>query len=139
MTYASQTDLQERFGLPELLHLTDEANSGSVDSVQVNRALEDADAEINGWLAARYSLPLASPPALLKRLACDMARYHLYSDRVTDAVRQRYEDAGKLLKALSLGQVQLGDSATLPVAPAISGIGISAPARVFASDTLADY
>ena len=122
MPYATQQDLVDRFGETEIEQLTDRAEppAGAIDATVVGKALVDADDAINGYLGARYTVPLASPPLILKRIACDVARYYLYEDRVTEAVRKRYEDAVAYLKDAASGKVTLGVDA-LGAAPADPG------------------
>lgn len=116
MSYASQTDLTDRFGATELAQRTDRTNGTTIDTVVLGRALSDADAEIDGYLATRYSLPLASTPPVINRLACDLARYRLYDDGVPETVRVRYQDAVSLLKRMASGEVQLAGVAAVAVA-----------------------
>ena len=139
MAYVTQADLETRFGIEELAQLTDRAEGLMPDAAVVERALADAEAEIDGYLAARYQLPLVAIPAVLIRLAADIARYRLYDDRATEAVRKRYEDAVRDLKAVAAGTVVLDAAMALP--PAASGIAVkvSAPSRVFGTDSLAGY
>lgn len=139
MTYATQQDMVDRFGADELIQLTDRTNIGAIDSTVVSRALGDADAEINGYLAAQYSLPLATAPAVLVRLACDIARYRLSADRASEAVRNCYKDAVTFLKSLSRGEAQLGVATGQAPAPTDSGIAFTAPDRVFNRSNLSDY
>ncbi|MEN9671438.1 MAG: hypothetical protein RL018_1715 [Pseudomonadota bacterium] len=139
MTYATQQDMVDRFGSDELIQLTDRTNIGAIDSTVVSRALTDADAEINGYLAAQYSLPLDTTPAVLVRLACDIARYQLSADRVTDAIRDRYKDAVAFLKSLSRGEAQLGVATGNAPTPTDSGIAVVTSARVFNQVNLGDY
>lgn len=109
MTYATQQNLIDRFGEQELIQLTDRENLGAINTTVIDRALGDADAQINGYLGVRYTLPLTAPiPTDLERLACDIARYALYDDRVTEQVAQRYKDAVALLRDVSAGRAQLG-------------------------------
>lgn len=125
MTYATAADLIERYGEPELLAVADRGGSGAIDAWTVERALLDADAEIDAYLAARYPLPLASVPPVLARIACDIARYRLWADRASEEVRRRYDDARRFLEFLAKGDVQLGADApegsssigTMAVAP----------------------
>lgn len=140
MTYASQTDLIDRFGEAELAQRTNRADGLTIDTVVLARALTDADAEIDGYLSTRYQLPLASTPILLVRLAADIARYRLYDDGVPDAVRQRYEDAVALLKRMASGEVQVAGSTVLEVSVQ-RGIDVAAktPAQVFTPGVLARY
>ena len=140
MTYATQSDLVERFGVAELAQRTNRVDGQSIDTVVLNRALTDADAEIDGYLATRYSLPLASTPAVLVRIAADLARYQLCGDKVPDSVRQRYVDAVVVLKRLATGEVQLAGIAAIPAAGgAGNAVASRTAARVFGSDQLASY
>ncbi len=41
--------------------------------------MSDSSGQIDGYLAARYTLPLVSVPQNLVRLCCDLARYRLAS------------------------------------------------------------
>jgi phage gp36-like protein len=112
VTYAVQQDLVDRFGNDELVELTNRAGGATIDATVVAKALADADDEINGYLATRYALPLVTVPLILKRLACDIARYFLYEDRATEIVTQRYKDAVSYLKGVSAGKASIGaDSA----------------------------
>lgn len=110
--YCTQTDIEERFGLAELTQLTDRTRSGVVDAVAVARAATDAAAEIDGYLAGRYSLPFEVTPTVLVRLACDIAIYNLFAVRrnggMVEDVRNRYKDAVRLLENISNGKVMLG-------------------------------
>lgn len=122
MPYATQQDLIDRFGEEELVQLTDRAEppAGAIDATVIGKALADADDAVNGYLAVRYEVPLASPPLVLNRMACDIARYYLYEDRVTEIVRKRYDDAVAYLKDVAAGKVVLGVDA-LGEAPADPG------------------
>lgn len=107
MTYAIKSDLETRFGAEEILQLADRDGSGQPDTGVIEAALADADTEIDGYLAVLYSLPLASVPSLITRLACDIARYRLWKDRASEQVRQGYDDAVDGLKRLASGSVKL--------------------------------
>ena len=115
MPYAAIADLIARYGEDELIQLTDRTGSGAVGTAIAQRALDDAEAEVNGYLAVRHALPLASVPPLLARITCDIARYRLWDDRASEEVRARYEDARRVLEALAAGRVTLG--VTPPDAP----------------------
>jgi len=116
MPYATLADLITRYGEEEIAQLTDRVGAGMPDAATALRALADADAEIDGYLAARYRLPLPTVPPLLSRIACDIARYRLWEDRASEEVRTRYEDARRLLESLAKGVVTLGLPANLPEA-----------------------
>ena len=110
MTYATQPDMVVRFGEPELVQLTDrfEAPLGLIDAAVLGQALARAGAEIDSYIATRVALPLATVPARLVDVACDLARYHLYTSAVPEHVATRYADAIKWLELVAKGVLSLG-------------------------------
>lgn len=141
MPYATQQNMIDRFGQRELIELTDRGTpaTNAIVAAVMDRALADADAEINGYLSAKFTLPLDPVPGVLERLACDMARYYLYDDRATDQVKDRYNNAVKFLKGVVSGEITIGVD-TDNVAPGVSGgPQYSGPERVFTRESLSDY
>ena len=109
--YCTQADIVARFGETELIQLTDRAAAGAVDSTAVEAAIADAAAEIDGYIATRYTLPLESVPKIITRIAVDVALYQLFMARrmgATEEVRYRYTDVRKLLENIAAGKVSLG-------------------------------
>lgn len=143
MTYATPSALLYRHGARDLLKLIDDRTTDQNDqdavlaaldgAPAIERALADADADIDAYLAGRYALPLATLPPMLERVACDLARYRLYDQKATEEVRARYEDAVRVLEQIARGAVTLG----LPAAnaPAPEGVEFTTPPRCF-SDSL---
>ncbi|MHC1700289.1 MAG: gp436 family protein [Humidesulfovibrio sp.] len=129
--YATAQELETRLGGGEaLVILADRDGDGVADAELVERALTDATAEIDSYLAARYTLPLPTVPAVLVRLACDMAVYRItseYGAGLTEERRQRYEDAVAWLRRAGSGDVSLGlppqqaPAATLAAPGLVSG------------------
>ena len=142
MSYAAQQDLYNQFGQSEIDTLADRNGDGQPDAGVIDGVLAAADATIDAYLQARYTLPLqltdGSTPLLLTRLACDLARYDLYGDAVPDIVQTRRDAAIKMLQAISTGQATIGVSETIePVsadAPKIAG-----GKRKFDDSSLGDY
>ncbi|MBF0546224.1 MAG: DUF1320 domain-containing protein [Candidatus Riflebacteria bacterium] len=130
MPYCVKQDMIDRFGTTELAELT--ANSTTIDDTVLARAMSGAEAEINGYLLAKYSLPLASPPDILKELNCDIARYKLYRKvPAPERIKDTYDEAVKTLEKISKGVISLGiTSAQTPVAP-VGGPQIENTDRVF--------
>jgi phage gp36-like protein len=109
-TYATAQDVIDRYGNDALLLLADRDNDGVVESTVIDTALADAGAEMDAYLAVRYTLPFATPPALLVHLCVDIAVYRLAaeSDVATDERRRRFDDALLLLTRLSSGEASFG-------------------------------
>lgn len=117
--YCTEQDLIDRFGELEIAQLTNRSGVEVIDDSVLGRAQDDADAEIDGYLARRYKFPLAQPfPPSLVRLACSMVRYFLFKDGTPEVVRKNYEDAVSLLKKMGNGDVVLAGAAPLSAAVA---------------------
>lgn len=135
MPYILPSDLLNRFGAEEIAQVADRgtprlvtaellaaAASGTdmagwsetdVDAVTaamtvIAQAIEDAQSAVDGYLSSRYSTPMVTPPAVVKRLACDIARYYLYDDHATETVQKRYDAAIAFFRDVSAGKVSLG-------------------------------
>lgn len=138
--YAAQVDLETRYGTEELAQLTDRTAGVTINAAVVTRAIADAQAEIDSYVGARYLVPLAPVPDVINRVCCDIARYYLHEDRVTEQVRRRYEDCVELLKAIATGKAELSLAADGSPAPAPgAGVMVAAPDRTFSAALLSDY
>ena len=91
-------------------------------AARITEAVDEATAVIDGYLARRYTLPLASPPRILTKWARSIARYTLHADRIaderTDPVGRDYRDAIRFLELVAAGKFSLGldDPTTGPAA-----------------------
>ncbi|MFM9902141.1 MAG: gp436 family protein [Polaromonas sp.] len=160
MTYANATEFMTRFdaaeiaqrvdrGVPRMVtgellgkvaagasldgHTPSEIARAQTGMSVVLRALMDADDTINGYLSARYTLPLAPVPAVLQRVACELARFYLYDDQVTDLIKDRHAANVKWLGEVSRGTVSLGaDAATGEQPVSSAGAELVSGERVWA-------
>ena len=139
MTYATATEMLTRFdaseiaqrvdrGVPRLVtaelmiavaagvsladYTADEQARAAAALVVVQRSLQDADDTINSYISARYKLPITPVPPVLARVACELARFYLYDDQVTDTIKDRQAASVKWLDSVSKGAVSLGADAT---------------------------
>lgn len=107
MSYCSSQDLVDRFGEAELIQLTDHERVGGIDSAVLDRAISDADGEIDGYLS-KFPRPISPVPKVLMRIACDITRYYLYDDQATEHVQRRYDNAVAFLKGVARGEISIG-------------------------------
>ncbi|HHW7474392.1 TPA: gp436 family protein [Mannheimia haemolytica] len=108
--YALVDDFVLRIGEQESIELTDREMVGVVDEATLEVALADSSSQIDGYLSGRYRLPLKTVPQNLKRICCDLARYHLTSKSLvtmTEEVENRYKLCLKELENISKGVVSL--------------------------------
>jgi len=115
MAYSTQTDLEEQISQAELIELTDDAGSGSVDTSAVARAIADSDAEIDSYCGGRYTMPFSPVPVIIRKFSVDMAIYNLFSRRsvlkVPEDRQKRYDNAIRFFRDLAKGLISLGADA----------------------------
>jgi len=115
MSYCVQGDLLEQIAESELIELTDDAGSGSIDASVVSRAIADADAEIDSYCGTRYTLPFSPVPVMIRKLSVDIAIYNLYTRRSTlkmpEERQKRYDNAVRFLRDVAKGLITLGADA----------------------------
>ena len=142
MSYATPQDIINRYSNQDLVQLTNEDPAAiTINSAVLQQALDDASAEIDGYLGARFVLPLSDPPSVLNRLAADIAMYRVQSLRpihdLADA-RKRYDDAVAMLTRVAAGELTLGIAAD-GRETAASADQAEGPARVFNRSTLKGF
>lgn len=110
MPYATKQDLIDSYGADRFDLLAERDGAGTRNEAKIGRALENASAIVDGYIAARYALPLATTPATLRECCISIAVYKLATDAtlLSDDVRQRYEDAIAFLKDIAKGIASLG-------------------------------
>jgi phage gp36-like protein len=145
VSYAVAQDMINRYPNRDLVQLTNEdPTATTVNDTPLTQALEDASAEIDGYIEGRFALPLTDPPAVLNRLATDIAMYRLQSLRplhdLADA-RKRYEDALAVLTRVADGELTLGLSADNQEPPLAAETveTVRAPGRIFNRGNLKGY
>lgn len=140
MSYATVQDLTGRYGEDEVLQLTDFADNDAVDDTVAQRALDDATAEIDTYLAARYVTPLEATPSVVVGMCCDIARYRMHGHRASEDIRIRYEDARALLRDIARGLASIDSTQKSGF---VDDTEISATHeaadRVFTQDSLSEY
>lgn len=97
-----------------------ELAAGQTAMVVVVRALQDADDTINSYLSGRYTLPIAPVPAVLNRVAAELARFYLYDDQVTDLIKDRQAANMKWLDGVAKGTISIGVDALTSQQPTSS-------------------
>jgi phage gp36-like protein len=153
MAYAASTDMENRYPNRDLVQLTNEdPTQTTINNGFLSTFLSDASDEIDMYLEARFALPLSDPPAVLTRICCEIAMYHLNALRpihdLADA-REKYEKCIATLTAVRDGKMTLGLSAnnqepTDPSSPAVvvdqnAQNDPTVPQRIFSRGTLKGF
>lgn len=136
MTYATIDNMIARFGANELLQLSDRDLTGERDDAVLQGALVSASGEIDGYLAGRYAIPLASVTPIITDYCCDIARYRLCGSGalLTDDVRSRYRDAIRYLEKAADGKVTIGNTAAGATIEPNQSVQFNVGSRVFSRD-----
>jgi len=141
VTYATLTQLTDRYGLQMLVNLTDRAEeaTGEIGAAVIDRALADTDAFIDGFLAGRYALPLAETPPLLADLAQVIAVWKLHTHQPDAKIEADYKDARKTLESIARGDVRLPVAGVEPAGTGGSGARITDRERPFTEANLKGF
>ena len=103
----------------------------------IEGAIADADAEIDGYLAKRYAVPLSPAPKVINKFSKDIAVYNLFSrigiDESTDqkTYLNRYNAAIKFFELVADGTVSIGTEADDPASAAATGFSAKSNTRLF--------
>ena len=93
-----------------LLQLTDDENTGVINTSRVSEAIAQADAEIDLSCGMIYQVPFVIVPPIIKKHSVDIAIYNLYSRRVEEIPQtrdDRYRNAKKELGDIASGSLSL--------------------------------
>lgn len=108
----------------------------------IQQAIADADAEIDGYLAVRYSVPLAPVPAVIIKMSKDIAVYNLFSrigideNDGTKNYLNRYRAAIDYFKLIASGKVDLGTSGIGTGMPGNTGFRMRSSPRRFSRSSM---
>ncbi len=141
MTYTTQSELEDHYGTALLVDLTDRAEvaTGVIDTDVVAQAIDDAAGEINGYLKAKYVLPIEGVPDPLGVLARRIAIYNLHVYDPTPKIVRDYERAIQTLKDISKGLVQLDAEGVAPKSSGAGGAQVTDRERPMTADNMKGF
>lgn len=142
MPYCTVNELKAIETEQLIMDLTDDTETGEIDTTHVTRAVTDADALIDSYLAGRVSaLPLSPVPPIIAKISCEITIYNLYlrryGGRIPEGIRERFTWAESKLKDIIAGKILV-----LPVeeVPGIGTISVSkSNDEVFSTSILGRY
>lgn len=120
IVYATLADMQARFRPEQLIQLSDWDGTGALDQARIGQAIATAGTIIDGYVSAKYGdrshLPV---PALLTKLACDIAFFELHRGTPTEGVEKKNKAAIDMLRDIAAGKVRIdeGDVTAVPARP----------------------
>ena len=81
MAYCTLDDLKDKISEDILVELTDDDGAGIIDTSRTDRAMADAESEIDSYCAARYKIPLDPVPGIVRKYCVDIAVYNRVAQR----------------------------------------------------------
>lgn len=90
----------------------------TIDTSVTDRAITDADAEIDSYCGVQYDVPFADPaPAMIRKLSVDIAICNLYSRRgdvIPEQRKERCKEAISWLRDVAKGIISIGPDSPAP-------------------------
>lgn len=123
-------------------YIEDEAERIEKVTPLAKEAIADADAEIDGYLAKRYSVPFTKVPKTLNKFSKDIAIYNLVSRKGIDesdrekTYLNRYNAAIKFLENVAKGLIDIGVDENSTKNAAQTGFSIKSSERLFSRNTM---
>jgi phage gp36-like protein len=141
MAYCATADIVNQIEEDVLISLTDDEDAGAVNETVVADAISGAGALIDGYCGKRYSVPLATVPALVKKFCVDIAIYDLYSrrDKAPAGREKRYDAAVNFFKAVARGEATLGEDDPDETPSVTHAPEISSSTRIFSRDDMTGF
>lgn len=141
MPYTTLEDLIDRYSEGLLIQLTDRADvaTGAIDEDAVADAIADADAVINGYVGARYKLPMAEVPPLLADVAKAISVYKLHSFEPSRKIEADYRDALATLKEISKGTITLDVAGVVPATTGSASARVTDRERPMTEDSMKGF
>lgn len=145
--YATVADLVAAFSQDEILELSniDYPDATTINNAVCLRAIGDAQAQINSYLAVRYRTPLSVIPEIVRNYTCDLARYILDKNKPREEVTRRRDLVFYWLKDIAANKASLPGIADGTDGSQAPGAGdgdvaiFHSPGRVWVNYTLRDF
>lgn len=110
---------------------------------RIVEAIDGSAGTIDGFLARRYPLPLATVPSVVAEWSRSITRYLLHKDRIigegTDPILRDYRDAMKLLALTADGKFSLGADDPVLTDAEDADVQFTGDGRVFRRDPARRY
>jgi len=106
------------------------------------QAIEDACAEIDGYLAKRYDVPFAKTPHVINKFAKDISLYNMVSRKGIDegdrekTYLTRYNAAISFLTKVAEGLIDIGISLNQTEESAQNGFSMQSSGRLFTRESM---
>lgn len=107
----SITEFVDRYGIDEVVRMTDARGDGRIGKALLVAALVDAQALVEAHVSPRYILPINPVPVVLAMAIADIARARLYPGTAPDGVVSAGKAAMRMLERIQSGAMAVAGAA----------------------------
>jgi phage gp36-like protein len=111
MAYCVEADVSKAITEAKVIQLTNDAGGATVDSDNLDAAIEKADAIIDTIIGSAVTVPLETVPNNIKHFSVDLTCHYLYirkTSTISEERQREYELTLALLREARDGLVDLG-------------------------------
>lgn len=118
MPYCALSDITSTITTDDVLQLTDDNGTGTIDMSKVDEAIAKSDGLVSAFVGGDTLNPV---PELIRQISVELSIYHLFKRRfaanMPDSIEKGYANAMDLLKQIQSGKLSIGNTATEQTAP----------------------
>lgn len=138
--YLSAAGFVQRLGLDDAIAITATSDGSRIDAARLQLAIDDAQGEAEGALAARYATPLSPVPPIIVTIIFDIAVARLWRADLPQGVADRRDRAQQLLAQIAAGKVTIpGAAALMPAETAPAPVLFQGNDRVLSRASLRGF
>jgi len=129
--YLSIAEFVTRFGLPEVVAMTDGIGDGRIDRGLLVKALVDAQSIVDMHIGGRYAVPLETVPPIVEMWIADLARARLYPRGAPEGVAEQAKAVVRTLERIQSGAGSLPIDQAAPSAVSDTPILVTGGQRFY--------
>lgn len=141
MPYCDLSDITSTITADDVLQLTDDEGTGSINTSRVDEAIAKSDGLILAFTGGNVLNPV---PEIIRQISVELSIYHLYKRRfasnMPESIDKGYARSMDLLKQIQSGKISIGaPEADQAVVSGQYATNKTRDDRVFGKSTLAGY
>lgn len=109
--YVTQAQILGAISMTDLIALTDDDNTGDINTTVLNQAIANASTDIDGYVANIYDTPFDPVPAAVSNYALAIVCYQLIRRRLTPDEKNifysQYKDTIDFLQKVNNGEAHI--------------------------------
>jgi len=120
MAYSTKEDLEAILPEKTLIKISnDQSGATAIDTTNIDKAINQGDRLIDGYVGLQREVPLSPVPGLIKNMSAQFAIYFLYRRRnqVPEIWQNQYKADVAVLVKMGEGKITLGGSEAKPADP----------------------